>query len=324
MINSPLVSVVVPTYNRKKSAERLIQSILKSTYKKIEIIIIDDFSKDLTSEYLMSKYKDNSKLYIYRNRKNLYTAGSRNEGQKKAKGDLIFFIDDDNVLDRYAIEYLVREFLKNSKLGAAGLVNYDFNDKKKVLWILTRRNMTTTKTFQPRDLREVRGNKIWNTADIPNAFMVRRDIVVKNKILFKKEFGIMYEESDYAYRIRHAGYLVCVVGNAKIYHDIETSEDGKKTQDYIFHFMNDKRRPFVFARNRILFHNLYSSRLQLFVILTFWIWFFAGYYIYRILFYDGYGSFSLISRLNLCLQYMSGLLNGLGQVIFKKYEQVQI
>ncbi len=315
MITPQLVSIVIPTYNRKKSVERLIKSILKSTYKKIEIIVVDDCSPDSTSEYLKVRFGNNSKVRTFRNKINLYTAGTRNVGQKKSSGEFIFFIDDDNVLESTAIEYLVGEFSKDNMLGAAGPVNYNFNDKKKILWFLTRRNMSTTKTFQPRNLDEVKGKSSWETADIPNAFMVRSKIVKDNRITFKKEFGIMYEESDYAYRIRKAGFLVKTVRNAKIYHDIEVTDGGKKAMDYMYHFMNDSRRPFVFARNRILFHKLYSNRLQLLGILIFWIWFFAAYYLYRIIFYNGYGEFSLLRRIRLSASYLMGTFNGLTKVI---------
>ena len=80
-----------------------------------------------------------------------------------------------------------------------------------------------------------------------------------------KYYGIMYEESDFAYRIRNLGYKVMVVKGAKIYHDIEISEKGEKRKDYMSHFMEDKRRLFVFGRNRLIFHSIYSNRFQLFL-----------------------------------------------------------
>ena len=69
MKKMPLVSIVIPTYNRRYSALRLIDSIQKSTYKNIEVIVIDDYSNDDTSNFLKSKVKS-SKVKIYRNKKN--------------------------------------------------------------------------------------------------------------------------------------------------------------------------------------------------------------------------------------------------------------
>lgn len=314
MLKNPLVSIIIPTYNRKQMAERLIRSILKNSYKKVEIIIIDDASPDHTYEYLKQKFGKNKKIKILKNNKNLFTAESRNKGIRNSSGDLLFFIDDDNTLDNKIIEVLVEAFNSDAKLGEAGPVNYNFNDKRKVLWFITKRNMFTTKTDQPRDMSKMLSKKIWESVDIPNAFMARSDIVKKNKIFFKKRLGIMYEESDFAYRIRNLGFAVKVVRSAKIFHDIEKSKD----RDWMYHFMNDKRRPFVIARNRIIFHSIYSTQLQFVFIAFFWIWFFTIYYFYKILFYSGFGKFSILQRFDLCMMYLKGNLAGLSFVTSEK------
>ncbi len=113
----------------------------------------------------------------------------------------------------------------------------------------------------------------------------------------------MYEESDLAYRIRNAGYKVQVAGDAKIYHDVGNN--------YMYHFMNDYRRPYVFARNRIIFHSLYSSKLQLLSIVCIWIWVFTLYYAYKIIGYSGIGNFSFFKRMYLVIQYFRGNIEGI-------------
>ena len=303
-----LVSIVIPTHNRKLMLERLLKSVLSSTYTNLEIIVVDDASADGTYKFVKSKFK---RVKVFKNKKNLFTAGSRNEGFKRSKGEFVFFIDDDNILDKYAIEKMVHEFLRDNTIGELGAVNYNPNDRKKILWAYTKRNMWTSKTTQPRTLKGLGNKKIWETVDVPNAFMIRSDVVKKNKIFFREKYGIMYEESDYAYRIRKAGYRVMTVREAKIYHDIENSSEGNKGKDYMFHFMEDNRRPFVIARNRILFHSLFSNRLQLFFILIFWIWLFMFYYLYKIIFYSGVGNFSLFKRIILSYMYLKGTFNGI-------------
>lgn len=305
---TPLVTIVIPTHNRKSMVVRLLKSIFTSTYKHIEIIVIDDASTDGTSEVLEKMFVS---VHIFRNKTNLYTAGSRNKGIQKAKGKYIFFIDDDNVIERHAIQMLVDQFEKDEKIGELGPVNYSLLDKEKILWVCTKRNMVTTKTYQPRSLEEFHGKKIWDTADVPNAFIVRASVLKNYHITFDAKFEIMYEESDFAYRIRNAGFSVKVVREAKIYHDIENSLQGKRQLDYMYHFMNSLRRPYVFARNRILFHKTYSTSVEFVGICVFWIWFFTGYYGYKILFYSGVGDFSLLRRMYLIFQYIKGDFNGL-------------
>ena len=168
------------------------------------------------------------------------------------------------------------------------------------------------------DSHEYMKQKIWDTEDVPNAFIVRADAIKKYGLSFCEKYGIMYEDCDFAYRIRNAGYKIQVVREAKVYHDIEgSSEDGKR-KDYMYHFMNDPRRPFVFARNRIIFHSLYSSKLQMVSILLVWIWFFTAYYAYKIFCYSGVGSFSLERRVRLVFQYLKGDIDGLLFIIRKE------
>jgi GT2 family glycosyltransferase len=310
MRDNPLVSTITPTYNRKKLAERAIRSILNNSYKNVEIIVVDDVSPDGTYKYLKEKFKKNENVKIFRNEKNLFAAGTKNEGQKKAKGDYYLFVDDDNVLDSKMIENLLHVFNENKEIGELGPVNYNYNKKKSILMSRSTRNMWTTKTLHLRKLAPFAGRKYWSTDDVPNSFMVRASIVNRHRIQFRSQFGIMYEESDYAYRIKKAGYQIRMVRNAKIYHDIEDSNIGQK-KDYLYHFMEDKRRPYVFARNRIIFHKLYSSNLQFVFIMLFWIWFFAAYYMYKFIFYKGYGRFNFLNRISTAWAYVRGTFNGI-------------
>jgi len=314
----PLVSIVIPTYNRREVLLRLLKSLLISTYKNIEIIVVDDASNDGTFEALQTKFKGNKIIKLIRNKRNLFAAGSRNEGIKYTKGKYIFFIDDDNVVDRNTISELIKVFQEDSLIGEAGPVNYSYLHKKKIVWAKTRRNMFTSKTNQSRNLKQFGNLPYWDSDDIPNAYMVRSDIIKNDKIYFKNHYGIMYEESDLAYRIKELGYSIKVVRKAKIYHDIEQKTDDGKTKDYMFHFMNDRRRLYIFARNRILFHKLFSTHLQFALIICIWIWVFTIYYGYKILFYSGAGSFSLNKRLKLVLSYILGNMNGLYMTLFTK------
>jgi len=309
-MNEPLVSILIPTYNRKKSLERLLESIYQSTYKHIETIIVDDASSDGTFEHV-KKYFHNQNLQIIRNKKNLFAAGSRNVGIKMTSGKYILFIDDDNAIDKKMIMELVNVIEGDNTIGEVGPVNYSYLQKKKILWARTKRNMTTTMTNQSRRLEDFEKLGSWETDDIPNCYMVRSKILKKEGVFFDTRYGIMYEESDLAYSIKKLGYRIVVVRNAKIYHDAEKKSENGKTSDYLYHFMVDSRRPFVFARNRLIFHSRYSSKLQLFLIHFFWVWFFSVYYLYKIMFYKGYGDFSFYRRIYLSSKYLYGTYVGL-------------
>jgi GT2 family glycosyltransferase len=317
-MSDPLVSIVIPTYNRKKLAERAINSLLNNSYKNLEIIAVDDASSDNTSEYLNKKFRANNRVKVYKNKKNLFAAGTKNVGQEKIKGKYLQFFDDDNVADKNMIRELVSVLENNPDIGEVGPVNYNFNNKNIILLSRSTRNMWTTKTHHLRNLVPFGSKTTWATDDVANSFMVRSEIVRKNKIEFKAKFGIMYEESDYAYRIRKLGYRIVFVRKAKIYHDIEDLSSKKNKKDYLYHFMQDTRRPFVFARNRVIFHSLYSTSVQKLFIYSFWVWFFTIYYCYKFIFYNGFGHFSFTQRMSGAFNYFRGTFNGLYVVAFNK------
>jgi len=118
-----MVSAIITTKNRLELLKRAFKSVLKQTYSNIEILIVDDNSNDGTKEYcesLLEKY-DNLK-YIYINEKDSNGANyARNMGIKKANGEYIAFLDDDDEWYPEKIERLVYAF-NNSYNKNLGLI----------------------------------------------------------------------------------------------------------------------------------------------------------------------------------------------------------
>jgi len=101
-MNNKLISVIIPCYNIENYIEKCIESIEKQTYKNIEIIAVDDNSKDNTFELLNNLKQKYSNLTVYKNEENRGAAYSRNFALQKAKGEYIGFVDsDDYIVDDY-------------------------------------------------------------------------------------------------------------------------------------------------------------------------------------------------------------------------------
>jgi len=105
------VSVIIPTYNRAELLNRAIESVLNQTYDNTEIIIVDDASTDHTKQ-LIENLQNNRIHYIY-NEKNMGASAARNIGIKKAKSQLIAFLDSDDVWHKDKLKLQV-EALKNA------------------------------------------------------------------------------------------------------------------------------------------------------------------------------------------------------------------
>ena len=102
-----LISVVVPIYNVEKYLIRCIESILKQTYKNIEIILVDDGSKDSCGK-ICDEYKEKDSRIKVIHKENGGLSDARNAGINVAKGIYICFIDSDDFIDASFIEKLYR------------------------------------------------------------------------------------------------------------------------------------------------------------------------------------------------------------------------
>jgi len=128
--NTPLVSIIIPTYNRSNVIRNAINSALNQTYKNLEIIVIDDGSTDDTKEVL-SLYKD--KIRYIKKPSNTGKSSSRNIGLSHSAGSIIATIDSDdfwhsNYLEK-CINYLIDE---NLDIIFTTHASHGFNHKRYV------------------------------------------------------------------------------------------------------------------------------------------------------------------------------------------------
>ena len=102
-----LITVIIPCYNIEKYIEKCIESIEKQTYKNLEIIAVDDGSKDTTVEKLHKMQEKYPNLQVYQNSENKGAAYSRNFAIQKAKGKYIGFVDSDDYITSDYYEKLI-------------------------------------------------------------------------------------------------------------------------------------------------------------------------------------------------------------------------
>ena len=105
------ISVIIPTYNRKKYIKRAIDSVIHQSYKPFEIIVIDDGSTDGTYELIKQSYS--SSQISLKKQKNNGVSSARNKGIKLANGDWIAFLDSDDEWFKNKLELQVREIKKS-------------------------------------------------------------------------------------------------------------------------------------------------------------------------------------------------------------------
>ena len=139
-IKTPLVSVVVTTFNRKDLLKKTIDSILNQTFTDYELIIVDNYSEYNFLDFIKSF--SNKKLIAFQNQNNGIIAVNRNFGIKKSKGKYIAFCDDDDCWDSEKlakqIPYLIEKNVQGigcvySTIGGSGHVKIPSQKKIKNL-----------------------------------------------------------------------------------------------------------------------------------------------------------------------------------------------
>ena len=112
--SSPLVSVIITTYNRKSLLPYAIQSVLNQTYSNYEIIVVNDYGEDVFE--VVESFKANNIKYLS-HLKNLGLPFARNTGIKASKGEIICYLDDDDLFLPLHLETLIKVFNKHDDIS---------------------------------------------------------------------------------------------------------------------------------------------------------------------------------------------------------------
>ena len=138
----PLVSVIIPTYKRSEFLTRAINSVLKQTYKNLEVIVVDDNNKNdeysKLTQTLLETYINRNEIKIIQHDENRGISAARNTGIKIAKGQYITFLDDDDEFFPEKIELQVNIFKKSKEnvglvYGAYEEINVSSGKKRIIL-----------------------------------------------------------------------------------------------------------------------------------------------------------------------------------------------
>ena len=106
---TPLVSVLMTAYNRKKYIAEAIESVLASTFQDFELIIVDDCSRDHTVE-IVRLYTSDPRLQVHVNEKNLGDYPNRNRAASLAKGQYLKYVDSDDYIYPRGLQIMVEMF----------------------------------------------------------------------------------------------------------------------------------------------------------------------------------------------------------------------
>lgn len=282
-----LITVIINVYNGEKYIKKCLDSVVNQTYKNIEILIINDGSRDKTLDILKT-YKDKRIRIISTENKGL--AFSRNVGLDNAKGDYYYFVDVDDFIENDTIEYLYNLCQKNN----ADIVTcecqdiYDYNFKvkkeKEKICIFSREEMLKTFLLNQINHCDATWNKlikkdIFNDIRFENKMIndlttTYKLILSSNKIIYSNQIKYYYYRNQDSVTIKEKHALNRNIEIYKVliqrYYDIKKEYPSLVENDIsmaksiimLYSRKNKKLREYLNDEGAVkLFKKIYSIRL---------------------------------------------------------------
>ena len=210
-----LVSVIIPTLNRREDLCRCIDSLLTQTLVSIEIIVVDDCSKDDTREFIGINYPDVRLIACFRR---YGPSHLRNMGLREAKGKFILFLDSDVILPKPDIVWQMSEYLSsNGDIGTIGgeiPVYLNIMDEARG----KRRDFFGKNHNVISKMDKTSGNQMRSCTYLATCnCMVRKDVAFEIGG-FDPYYRFGGEDADFGYRILKKGYSNRVCFTVGVFH----------------------------------------------------------------------------------------------------------
>lgn len=222
-----MVSVVIPNYNGKHFLEECLNSLKVQTYKKFEIIVVDNASSDGSVEFI--KTFDPSVRLIELNT-NTGFSPAVNVGIKEAKGDYIFLLNNDTVSEPNVIEKLVGFIESDDKIFSVNSKMIQFNNRTLIDDAGDEYNLFGWAYKRGYNQRKNRHNKYTRVFSCCGGASLYRKSVFDEIGYFDEAFFAYLEDVDVGYRANCYGYKNYYCPEAVVYHIISGTTGNKKTE----------------------------------------------------------------------------------------------
>ncbi|MHB8395116.1 MAG: glycosyltransferase family 2 protein [Candidatus Dormibacteria bacterium] len=238
-----LVSVVIPTIRTQPLLPAVLDGLLLSTRRQVEVIV----SHSGRTPPQLAR----SDIVLLREERLLPASAARNRGAEVASGDYLFFLDDDNEVAEGAVDVLAEVLDGEENVIEVGPAMYYAADRDRVyclgvthgrLWNTTRWALAVP----------TGGSRLVASEALPNAFMVRRAQFEGIGGFDEASFPMDFEESDLAFRLRrqYGGRVVCSL-DTRVWHHAPLSVRSRLAPKSVQRcFYSARNRPIFIARHR--------------------------------------------------------------------------
>jgi GT2 family glycosyltransferase len=234
--SSPRVAVIVLTWNGKSLTLDCLETLARSTYDNIEILIVDNASTDGTAEAIAEIYGDRFTVLV--NDTNLGFAGGNNVGIRHALAigaDYVLLLNNDTLVDSELIGHLAAAISISDDVGIVGPKIY-YASPPDQIWYAGGKINLARGTARHIGIREKDIGQYDTLQDVDYvtgcALMVRREVIDRIGSL-DPAFNAYYEDADFCVRARRSGYRVVFVPAGHVWHRISSSTGGQLSKKKI-------------------------------------------------------------------------------------------
>lgn len=283
-MNPPKVSIIILNWNGLEDTIECLESLKKITYTNYEVIVVDNGSKGNDAQVLREKFGDY--IHLIENDRNYGFAGGANIGMRYAmdnsQPDYILLLNNDTVVDSVFLDKMVEVGEGDPTIGIAGAKIYFYDEPTRLQSVWGKVSLWTGEPvqtpliiadrFQSKeiDIGQYDSIKVadWVTGC---CFLIKR-IVIESIGLFDEGYFCYWEETDYCFRARKAGYETIYVPQAKVWHKLGRAVNKVSGLSRYYG-----------VRNRVRFMKKHATTWQyrcfLVYFFGFYFWLAAGYYL---------------------------------------------
>lgn len=215
-----LVSVIIVNWNGKHFLKECLVSLYNQNYKNIEVIFVDNNSKDGSVEYVKNNFL---KTKIVENKENLGFAKANNIGYEESAGDYVLFLNNDTKVTKNFLSELVKVLESDKKIAGAQSKILLMDDPTKLDSVGA--FLTNTGFLYHYGIAKKDSPKYYKQIDIYSAkgacMIFKREVLEKIKVdgeIFDSRYFAYFEETDMCHRVWLAGYKIVFAPKSVIYH----------------------------------------------------------------------------------------------------------
>lgn len=214
-----MISVIIPVYNCEKYIKKCIKSILNQTYKDLEVIIIDDGSKDNSLDICNKLMEEDCRLKVI-HQENQGVSSARNKGIEIAQGEYIVFVDGDDWVEDIYIETLINDLQKeDAGMAVCGWCRENVNglmqESVKYYYKILNQREAIAYSLKPDGFQGYLWNKIF-----------RKNIINKANLYFDTDIAIF---EDLLFVIKYLNFCKKIVVNyISLYHYVNHGDSARQ------------------------------------------------------------------------------------------------